>query len=59
MLVARAGNNPDKAVWMAYMEQLVAAGYAEFVMRGNGETEVRLAAGETHLLAETNILRLA
>ncbi|MGE6784208.1 hypothetical protein ACQKGL_17000 [Ensifer adhaerens] len=43
--------------WQAEMRP--ARGYAELKMRDNGEVEARLASGETYLLAETTILRLA
>jgi len=33
--------------------------HAEFQRLGNGEVEVRFSSGETYLLAETTILRLA
>ncbi|MCR6497437.1 hypothetical protein MUO32_00185 [Shinella sp. CPCC 101442] len=42
-----------------YIGQLVVAGYAELQMLDNGEFEIRFASGETYLLAETAILRLA
>lgn len=58
-LVALAQDNPDKALVMRYIGQLVADGYAEWAMLDNGEIEVRFTSGETYLLAETTILRLA
>ena len=58
-LVALAQDNPDKALVMRYIGQLVADGYAEWAMLDNGEMEVRFTSGETYLLAETTILRLA
>lgn len=58
-LVALAQDNPDKALVMKYIGQLVADGYAEWDMLHNGEIEVRFSSGETYLLAETTILRLA
>ena len=58
-LVALAQGNADKALVMRYIGELVAAGYVELEMRDNGEVEARLASGETYLLAETTILRLA
>lgn len=58
-IVALAGDNPDKALVMAHIGQLVADGFAAWEERDNGEIEVRFASGETYLLAETTILRLA
>jgi hypothetical protein len=58
-LVALAQDNPDKALVMKYVGQLVADGYAEWEMLDNGEVEVSFTSGETYLLAETTILRLA
>lgn len=58
-LVTLAKDNPDKALVMTYIGQLVADGYAEWDMLDNGEIEVRFTSGETYLLAETTILRLA
>lgn len=58
-LVALADGNPDKALVMKYIGQLVVDGYAEWEMLGGGEVEVRFTTGETYLLAETTILRLA
>ncbi|MCP4559389.1 MAG: hypothetical protein GY873_35270 [Bosea sp.] len=57
--VALARDNPDKALVMSYIGQLVADGFAAWEMLGNGEVEVRFTSGETYLLAETTILRLA
>lgn len=57
--VALAGNNPDKVLVMAYIAQLVTDGFAVWKMHDNGEVEVRFTSGETYLLAETTILRLA
>lgn len=58
-LVALARDNPDKALVMKYIGQLVAHGYGELTMLDNGEAEIRFTTGETYLLAETTILRLA
>lgn len=58
-LMALARDNPDKALVMKYIDQLVADGYAEWAMLDSGEVEVRFTSGETYLLAETTILRLA
>jgi hypothetical protein len=58
-LVAPACGDPDKAFVMKYIGQLVAEGYADWAMLDNGDVEVRFTSGETYLLAETTILRLA
>lgn len=58
-LVSLASGNPDKAVVMRYIGQLVADGFAVWEMLDNGEVEVRFVSGEAYLLAETTILRLA
>lgn len=58
-LIALAKDNPDKALVMTYIGQLVADGFAAWEMRDNGEIEVRFTSGEIYLLAETTILRLA
>ncbi len=57
--VALASDNPDKALVMTYIGQLVADGFAVWERLDNGEVEVRFTSGETYLLAETTILRLA
>jgi hypothetical protein len=58
-LVALAKDNPDKALVMTYIGRLVAGGFAEWEMLENGEVELRFNSGETYLLAETTILRIA
>ncbi|NTF45914.1 hypothetical protein [Rhizobium rhizogenes] len=58
-LVALAQDNADKALVMTYIGQLVADGYAEWTVLDSGEIEVRFTSGETYLLAETTVLRLA
>jgi hypothetical protein len=51
--------DPDKALVMSLLEQLVADGYAEWVDRGNGDIEVRFHSGQRFLLARHTITRLA
>lgn len=58
-LVALAEGNPDKALVMSYIGQLVAGGFAVWELLESGEVEVRFTSGETYLLAATTILRLA
>jgi hypothetical protein len=48
-LVALAKDDPDKALVMTYIGQLVADGYAVWDMIGNGEIEVRFTSGQTDL----------
>lgn len=58
-LVALAQDNPDKALVMKCIGQLVVNGYAEWEMLDNGKVEIRFTSGETYLLARTTILRVA
>lgn len=58
-LVAIAKDNPDKALVMSHIGQMVAGGFAVWEQLETGEVEVRFTSGETYLLAETTILRLA
>jgi hypothetical protein len=48
-----------KALVMAYVGQLVAGGYAEWDMLENGDVHLRCRTGETFLLAEAVIIRIA
>jgi hypothetical protein len=57
-LVALAKDDPDKALVMTYIGQLVADGFAVWDILRNGEIEVRFISGEAYLLAETTLLRL-
>lgn len=58
-LVSLAKGNPDKVLVMGYIGQLVAGGFAAWELLESGEVEVRFTSGETYLLAEATILRLA
>jgi len=51
--------DPAKARVMKYIGQLVADGLAEWDMLDNGDVQLRFNTGETFLLAETVIIRLA
>jgi hypothetical protein len=51
--------DPAKALVMKYIGQLVADGFAEWDMLDNGDVQLRFNTGETFLLAETVIIRLA
>jgi hypothetical protein len=58
-LVGLTKDNPDKVLVMTYIGRLVADGFAAWEMLDNGEIELRFNSGETYLLGETTILRLA
>jgi hypothetical protein len=51
--------NPAKALVMSYVSQLVADGYADWDMLENGVVRLRCRTGETFLLGETTIIRIA
>jgi len=51
--------DPAKAYVMHYVGQLVADGQAQWNMLGNGDIQLSLNTGETLLLAERVIIRLA
>ncbi|MET0679063.1 MAG: hypothetical protein ABW175_24960 [Bradyrhizobium sp.] len=57
--VALGQDQPDKALVMKYIGQLVVDGYAEWEMLDNGEVEVRFTSGEIYLLSKAAVLRLA
>lgn len=54
-----AGGDPDKTLVLSYVGQLAADGFAILKLLDNGEIEARLVSGETYLLSQTTILRLA
>ena len=56
---AFAGGDPDKALVLSYVGRLAADGFAIWKLLDNGEIEVRLVSGETYLLSQTTILRIA
>jgi hypothetical protein len=51
--------DPAKALVMTCICELVADGYAAWDVLDNGDVQVRLDTGETFLLAEAVIVRLA
>jgi hypothetical protein len=51
--------DPAKKLVTKYVRQLVAEGLAEWDVLDNGRVQVRFNTGETFLLAETAITRLA
>jgi hypothetical protein len=58
-VVALAKDNPDKVLVVTYIGQLVADGFAVWEVLSNGDIEVRFTSGESYLLGENAILRLA
>ena len=42
--------DPDKALVMSYLDQLVTNGYAEWSERSDGDLELRFNSGQRHLL---------
>jgi hypothetical protein len=57
-VVALAKDNPDKALIVTYIGELVAEGFAAWEVLANGDIEVCFTSGETFLLAEDTILRV-
>ena len=53
------GADPERALVMACIGKLVAGGHADWRVLENGDIRLRLGTGETFLLAETAIVRLA
>lgn len=51
--------DPDKALVMSHLDQLVADGYAEWAERSDGDLEVRFYSGQRFLLARHTITRIA
>lgn len=51
--------DPARSLVMAYFNQLVVGGLAEWDMLANGDIRLRFPTGETFLLAKTVIVRLA
>jgi hypothetical protein len=51
--------DPAKALVMRYVRQLVADGHADWGMLENGTVQLRCKTGETFLLGETMIVRIA
>jgi hypothetical protein len=52
-------DDPAKARVMTYFRRLVADGHAEWQMLENGDIRLRFSAGQTYLLAQTTIVRIA
>lgn len=59
MNIARRTDPDPKTLVLAYLRQLIAGGYAEWHMLENGDVRLRLLTGETYLLAETTVIRIA
>jgi hypothetical protein len=51
--------DPAKALVMTHLRRLVVDGHAEWDRRDNGVIHLRLQTGETFLLADTTITRIA
>jgi hypothetical protein len=51
--------DPAKALVMSYIGKLVADGYAQWTELNDGDIELSFNSGETFLLAERVIIRLA
>jgi hypothetical protein len=49
----------DKALVMSCFSQLVTEGYAKCILLNDGDIELSLPTGETFLLAERLVIRLA
>ena len=51
-------SDPDKALVMTAIGQLVADGHAEWTMLDDGDVELCFNSGETFILAERVVIRL-
>ena len=51
--------NPDKALVMTWIGQLVTDGYAKWTTLNDGDIELSFGSGETFLLAERAAIRVA
>ena len=51
--------DPDKALVMTAIGELVAGGHAQWTMLDDGDVELSLNSGERFLLAERVVVRLA
>jgi len=51
--------DPHKALVMNHLRQLVADGYAEWGKSEDGDVRLRFHTGETFILADTVIVRVA
>ena len=58
-IAGRFQADPAKTLVMKYFAQLVADGFAEWDMLDNEDIQLRFNTGETFLLTETVIIRLA
>ena len=59
VIVRLVHTDPDKALVMICIGQLVADGYAQWTMLGDGDIELSLSTGETFLKADRVVVRLA
>ena len=51
--------DPAKTIVLSYVCQLVASGCGEWVLLDNGDIELSFNTGETYLLAQRVIIRVA
>ena len=51
--------DPDKTIVMAFIAQLVAAGFARWEMLDDGDIELRFHSGEIFILAKNAVIRMA
>lgn len=59
MNVARRTHPDPKTLVLAYLRQLVASGYAEWHRLENGDIRLQLFTGETYVLQDTTVIRIA
>jgi hypothetical protein len=57
--IAKCPNDPAKALVMRYIRRLIANGSAEWTLFDNGDIQLSFNTGETFLLADRAIVRLA
>jgi hypothetical protein len=57
-IARRIHADPDKTLVMAYLDRLVADGYAQWTMLDDGDIQLNFSSGETFLLAEQVVIRL-
>jgi hypothetical protein len=58
-IAGAAYSDPDKALVMTAIGQLIADGHAEWTLLDDGDVELSFNSGETFLLAERVVIRVA
>ena len=58
-ITARVQSDPAKVKVMGYLRKLVAEGFAEWQTLDDGTIRLRLVTGETYLLEQATITRIA